>query len=89
MSVEPEGVGVRITSTGAPCPICGEGTLVVHVEDNVVEYAGVRSAIPSRYKVCTACGSEQADMEDLRFNRRAMQAFKKSVDGRDPEKTTE
>ena len=57
----------RITPTGAPCPICGEGTPVVHVEDNVVEYAGVRSAIPSRYQVCTACGSEQADMEYLRF----------------------
>ena len=70
-----------ITPTDVACPICGEGTLILHVEDDTVEYKGITRAIPSQYKVCTACGSEQADMDDLRVNKRAMQAFKKEVEG--------
>lgn len=69
-----------ITSTDIPCPICGEGTLVVHVEEDVVEYKGVSRAIPCQYKVCNACGSEQADAKDLWVNKQAMLAFRKEVD---------
>ncbi|MBU2783572.1 MAG: type II toxin-antitoxin system MqsA family antitoxin [Acidithiobacillus caldus] len=68
-------------STSVRCPLCGEGSLVLHHEEQTVEYRGTTGNIPYRYKVCTSCGSEQADMDDLRFNRRAMRAFKKSVDG--------
>ena len=70
-----------ITATDTLCPICGEGMLVLHVEEDAVAYKGVTRTVPSQYKVCTACGSEQADMDDLRVNKRAMQAFKKEVDG--------
>ena len=70
-----------ITPTNILCPICGEGTLVVHVEEDVMEYHGVTKVIPCQFKVCTACGSEQADAEDMRVNKRTMQAFKKEVDG--------
>ncbi|MBU2722396.1 hypothetical protein F6A13_07705 [Acidithiobacillus sp. 'AMD consortium'] len=62
------------------CPICGEGTLILHIEGDTMEYKGITRTIPSQYKVCTACGSEQADIDDLRVNKRAMQAFKKKVD---------
>ena len=52
-----------ITPTDIPCPICGEGTLMVHVEEDT-------RLAPCQYKVCTACGSEQADAEDMRVNKR-------------------
>lgn len=52
MNSEPEVVDVHITLTDIPCPICREGALVVHVEDILVKYAGVRGIVPSRYKVC-------------------------------------
>lgn len=45
-----------------------------------MEYKGITRTIPSQYKVCAACGSEQADMDDLQVNKRAMQAFKKKVE---------
>jgi len=35
--MESERVGVHITPTDTLCPICGEGTLVGHVEDAAVE----------------------------------------------------
>ena len=70
-----------ITPTSLLCPICGEGLLTLHVEEETVEYKGVARSISSQYKVCGSCGSEQADMDDLRANKRAMQAFKKEVDG--------
>ena len=53
---------------------------MVHVEENLVEYRGVSRAIPCQYKVCTACGSEQGDAEDMRVNKQAMLAFRKEVD---------
>lgn len=69
-----------VIPTDTECPICGEGTLVLHIEDETMEYKGIAQTIPSQYKVCIACGSEQADMDDLQVHKRAMQAFKKKVE---------
>ena len=42
---------------------------------------GQQGTIESHYAVCDACGSEQAGAAEARFNKRAMIAFKKRVQG--------
>lgn len=63
------------------CLICGEGHLEVRVDKNLVEYKGRSTELDAHYSVCDSCGSEQADAEQARQNKRAMLAFKKKVDG--------
>lgn len=63
------------------CPICGEGHLTGRVEKNLVEYKGEKSELDMLYSVCSCCGSEQTSADQSRKNKRAMQAFKKQVDG--------
>lgn len=63
------------------CPICGEGSLHAKVGENSAEYKGQITILALHYSVCDECGSEQADAGQLRSNKRAMIAFKKSVDG--------
>lgn len=63
------------------CPICGEGYLHEHIEQEEVEYNGHKSMTPLYYSECDACGCEQADATQTRNNKRAMIAFKKTVDG--------
>ena len=45
------------------------------------KYKGVTEFTPLLFSVCSACGSEQADAEQVRVNKRTMIAFKKKVDG--------
>ena len=63
------------------CQICGEGKLNHISGKNTVEYKGKFTELDIQFSVCDACGSEQADAEELRNNKRAMVAFKKQVDG--------
>lgn len=63
------------------CPICGEGHLEKMVGKNSVEYKGEQAELDMLYSVCDACGSEQSDARQLRANKRAMNAFKKQVEG--------
>ncbi|PBO13317.1 hypothetical protein CI710_00440 [Aeromonas salmonicida] len=63
------------------CPICGAGQLHLHSEPITVEHMGQQGTIESHYAVCDACGSEQAGAAEARFNKRAMIAFKKRVQG--------
>lgn len=63
------------------CPICEEGHLTHLVDYEDTEYKGEVGTLPLHYSECNACGSEQADAKDVRLNKRAMQAFKKKVDG--------
>lgn len=63
------------------CPICGEGHLEARLDKNPVEYKGKTATLDMHYSVCSACGSEQSSAAQSRLNKRAMQAFKKSVDG--------
>lgn len=63
------------------CPICEEGYLHEHIEQEEVEYNGQKGITPLYYSECDACGSEQANAVQIRDNKRAMIAFKKQVDG--------
>ena len=63
------------------CPICEEGNLKHIVEQNITEYKEIEALVALHYSECDACGSEQANAVDVRNNKRAMQAFRKTVDG--------
>lgn len=63
------------------CPLCGEGHLTPRTEETVTEYAGRQGKVTLRFAECDACGSEVAGEADSRANKRAVLAFRKSVDG--------
>ena len=63
------------------CPICEEGYLDSRIDLNRVEYQGKHADLELHYSICDTCGSEQANMDQLRVNKRIMIAFRKSVDG--------
>lgn len=63
------------------CPACGEGTLQSQTELETVEYHGQTGEIELRFAVCDTCGSDLTGADDARHNKRAMNAFKKRVDG--------
>lgn len=63
------------------CPLCGEGHLTSRTEETVTEYAGHQGKVTLRFAECNACGSEITDDADSRANKRAVLAFRKSVDG--------
>jgi len=63
------------------CPICDEGNLSVHYENNPVEYKGVTKPVNMAICLCDSCGSESAGKDEMRHNKRAILAFRKSVDG--------
>lgn len=63
------------------CPLCGEGHLTPRTEETVTEYAGRQGKVTLRFAECDACGSEITDDGDSRVNKRAVLAFRKSVDG--------
>lgn len=67
--------------TNLICPICANGQLHARNEWIDVEHSGHHGRIESRYSVCDGCGSEQAGTTDVRFNKRAMIAFKKQAQG--------
>ncbi|OOC08897.1 hypothetical protein [Thioalkalivibrio halophilus] len=61
------------------CPACGEGRLEPRESTQQVEHAGVEGTIPLRYAVCDVCGSEVAEADEARANKRAMMAFRKDA----------
>jgi len=63
------------------CPICDEGNLVIQHENSPVEYKNTTGTIPMDIGVCDACGSESAGKAEMKFNKRALLAFRRSVDG--------
>ncbi len=63
------------------CPICGEGNLIEQISKNRVEYKGKTTELDLSFSVCNSCGSEQANAQQVRTNKRQMVAFKKRVDG--------
>lgn len=63
------------------CPICGEGHVTDHVDQVENEYKGAKSLLPMHYQVCDTCHSDFAGSEEGKLNRRAIMAFRKSVDG--------
>lgn len=63
------------------CPICGEGHVTSHVEMVESEYKGQTTMLPSHYQLCDACHSDFAGASEGKLNKRAIMAFRKSVDG--------
>ena len=63
------------------CPICEEGYLDSRIDLDRVEYQGHHADLELHYSFCKTCGSEQANMDQLRFNKRSMVEFRKKVDG--------
>lgn len=66
---------------GRTCPACGEGRLEARESTQQVEHAGVKGTIPLHYAVCDICGSEVAEADEARANKRAMIAFRKRAEG--------
>jgi HTH-type transcriptional regulator/antitoxin MqsA len=63
------------------CPLCGEGHITPRTESMETEYRGTQGTVTLRYAECDACGSEITGDADGRANKRAVLAFRKSVDG--------
>jgi HTH-type transcriptional regulator/antitoxin MqsA len=63
------------------CPLCGEGYVTPRTESMQTEYRGKQGTVMLRYAECDACGSEITGDADGRANKRAVLAFRKSVDG--------
>jgi HTH-type transcriptional regulator/antitoxin MqsA len=63
------------------CPLCGEGHITPRTESLQTEYHGQQGTVTLRYAECDACGSEITGDADGRANKRAVMAFRKSVDG--------
>lgn len=63
------------------CPICGEGHVTHHVDQFESEYKGKKAMLPSHYKLCDNCHSDFAGAPEGKLNKRAIMAFRKSVDG--------
>ncbi len=63
------------------CPICGEGHVTLRVDQVESECKGKKAMLPLHYQVCDVCTSDFAGMEESRLNKRAVMAFRKSVDG--------
>ena len=63
------------------CPLCGEGHLSPQTEEMVTEYEGQTGKVTLHFTECDVCGFEITDDTDSRANKRAVLAFRKSVDG--------
>jgi len=63
------------------CPICGEGHVTDHVDSVESEYKGHKAWLPLHYQLCDACHSDFAGARESKLNKRAIMAFRKSVDG--------
>ncbi|WBE25056.1 type II toxin-antitoxin system MqsA family antitoxin [Denitrificimonas caeni] len=63
------------------CPLCEQGVLTEQETSELTVYKGVERMLPLHFACCSECGTEQAEAKHIRANKRAMQAFKKEVDG--------
>ena len=63
------------------CPICGEGHVTHHLDQFESDYKGHKAMLPSHYKLCDTCHSDFAGAKEGKLNKRAIMAFRKSVDG--------
>lgn len=68
-------------NTNELCPICGEGHVTSHVEHVESEYKGQKAMVPLHFQVCDTCHSDFAGAPESKLNKRAIMAFRKSVDG--------
>lgn len=68
-------------NVSAICPLCEQGFLTEQQASESTVYKGVERMLPLYFACCSECGTEQADAKHLRANKRALQVFKKEVDG--------
>lgn len=68
-------------STNELCLVCGEGHVTNHADQVETEYKGAKGLVAMHYKCCDSCGSDFASADESRLNKRAVLAFRKSVDG--------
>jgi putative zinc finger/helix-turn-helix YgiT family protein len=67
--------------TDRPCDACGEGTLTPSQRLRRIEYGGRVGDVLLRFSKCNVCRSELTNEEQSVLNRRAVNRFKKEVDG--------
>ena len=65
-----------MSTTGDPCPVCGEGHLEHKQSTCEMVHLGVCLSAPMQYALCDCCGSEIADADDARANKEAMNRAK-------------
>ena len=63
------------------CPICGEGHVTNQVDQFESEYKGQKATLPLHYRLCDTCHSDFAGSQESKLNKRAVMAFRRSVDG--------
>jgi HTH-type transcriptional regulator/antitoxin MqsA len=68
-------------STSPHCSVCGTGRAAPRTEQIEARYKGHKGVVTSHFLLCDACGSDFAGAHEMRANKRAMQAFRKQVDG--------
>lgn len=56
------------------CPICEEGILTEHTTENHFVRLGVFVSCTSHYSVCSVCGSEQANSDQIDRNKEVGQS---------------
>jgi len=54
------------------CPICEEGLLTEYQETTQCVVLGATVNVQTKYSVCNSCGSEQADSEQMKWNKEQM-----------------
>jgi len=72
---------IQASAEAALCPICGEGHVTNGVEIVDYTYKEKTALLPLRFTNCDTCGSESAGVVESRANKRAVLAFRKTVDG--------
>lgn len=63
------------------CNLCGEGHVIAQNELVENEYKGQTKQLPQRFKFCAHCGSDFVGAVEAKFNKRAIIAWRKQVDG--------
>lgn len=63
------------------CQVCGEGNLAAVQKLRNMEYGGRVGTVALYFSVCDHCGSQIAGEEESVLNRRAVNRFKKQIDG--------
>lgn len=74
-------MNAELRRNGELCPACGEGHLHSRTGIEQVEYKGRHGEVPLHFSACDYCGSELAGEAESVANKRAMLAFRKTVDG--------
>lgn len=62
------------------CSFCRDAVLTPRIDWIEVEHRGHKDQVNQCYSVCDSCGTEQSTEEDLMENKRIVVAFKRAID---------